>query len=78
MPLKRMSNGKLGVEADGQGGQVVNIYNYSGANVETRKKDDNSVDVFIRRVNDALSNERTSSGFRSAYSRENNKGVQAV
>lgn len=78
MPLKRMSNGKLGVEADGQGGQVVNIYNYSGASVETRKRDDNSVDVFIRRVNDALSNERTSSGFRSAYSRENNKGVQAV
>ena len=79
MPLKRMSNGKLGVEADtSKNGQVVNIYNYSGASVETRKRDDNSVDVFIRRVNDALSNERTQSGFRSAYSRENNKGVQAV
>lgn len=78
MPLKRMSNGKLGVEAQGAGGQVVNIYNYSGASVETRKRDDNSLDVFIRRVNDALSNERTSSGFRSAYAREDRKGVQAV
>lgn len=76
MPLKRMSNGKLGVESSGNG-QVVNIYNYSGASVETRKTDD-SMDIFIRKVNDALNNERTSSGFRSAYSRENQKGVQAV
>lgn len=79
IPLKRMSNGKLGVEADtSKGGQVVNIYNYSGANVETRKRNDDTVDVFIRRVNDALSNEKTSSGFRSAYAREDIKGVQAV
>lgn len=80
MPLRRMSNGRLGVESEsnGQKGQVVNIYNYSGANVETRKRDDNTVDVFIRRVNDALANERTSSGFRSAYAREDRKGVQAV
>lgn len=79
MPLRRMSNGRLGVEADtSESGQVVNIYNYSGASVETRKKDDNSIDVFIRKVNDALANERTSSGFRSAYSREDKRGVQAV
>ena len=80
MPLRRMSNGRLGVEADtdSQKGQVVNIYNYSGASVETRKRDDNSIDVFIRRVNDALANERTASGFRAAYSREDMKGLQAV
>ena len=78
MPLKRMSNGKLGVQADNKGGQVVNIYNYSNSQVETRKRDDNTMDVFIRRVNEALSNERTSNGFRNAYSRENSKGVQAV
>lgn len=75
MPLTR-KNGKLGVEATNTGA-VVNIYNQSGANVEAQKRDDGSVDVFIRRVNDALSNQRTSSGFRAAYAREDRKGVQA-
>lgn len=79
MPLKRMKNGKLGVEAyTSKNNQVVNIYNYSGASVETRRKDDNTTEIFIRRVNDALANERTQSGFKSAYSMANNKGVQAV
>lgn len=80
MPLRRMSNGRLGVEAENGNGKAVqvNIYNQSGASVETRKRDDGSMDIFIRRVNEALSNERTSSGFRSAYAREDRKGVQAV
>lgn len=80
MPLRRMSNGRLGVEAENNNGKAVNvnIYNQSGANVETRKRDDGSMDIFIRKVNEALSSERTSSGFRSAYAREDRKGVQAV
>lgn len=80
MPLKRMSNGRLGVEAQTGNGnnQVVNIYNQSGAQVETQRHDDNTMDVFIRKVNKALSNERTSSGFRAAYAREDRIGVQAV
>lgn len=80
MPLRRMSNGRLGVEAENENGKAVqvNIYNQSGANVETRKRDDGSMDIFIRKVNEALSSERTSSGFRSAYAREDRKGVQAV
>lgn len=80
MPLHRMSNGRLGVEAENENGKAVqvNIYNQSGANVETRKRDDGSMDIFIRKVNEALSSERTSSGFRSAYAREDRKGVQAV
>ncbi len=75
MPLTR-KNGKLGVEASNTGA-VVNIYNYSGANVETQKRDDGSLDVFIKRVNYALQSEKTSSGFKSAYAREDRKGVQA-
>lgn len=75
MPLTR-KNGKLGVEATNTGA-VVNIYNYSGANVETQKRDDGSLDVFIKRVNYALQSEKTSSGFKSAYAREDRKGVQA-
>lgn len=80
MPLRRMSNGRLGVEAENENGKAVNvnIYNQSGASVETRKRDDGSMDIFIRKVNEALSSERTSSGFRSAYAREDRKGVQAV
>lgn len=80
MPLRRMSNGRLGVEAENENGKAVqvNIYNQSGANVETRKRDDGSMDIFIRKVNEALSSERTASGFRSAYAREDRKGVQAV
>lgn len=81
MPLRRMSNGRLGVEAsngnDGKAVQV-NIYNQSNSQVETRKRDDGSMDIIIKRVNEALMNERTSSGFRAAYQREDRKGLQAV
>lgn len=76
MPLKR-KNGKLGVEATNTNQTVVNIYNQSGASVETQKRDDGGMDVFIKKVNSAMMNERTSSGFRRAYERENTKGVQA-
>lgn len=81
MPLRRMSNGRLGVEAsnDGNGKAVqVNIYNQSNSQVETRQRDDGSMDIIIKRVNEALMNERTSSGFRTAYQREDRKGLQAV
>ncbi len=81
MPLRRMSNGRLGVEAsdDGNGKAVqVNIYNQSNSQVETRQRDDGSMDIIIKRVNEALMNERTSSGFRAAYQREDRKGLQAV
>ena len=79
MPLRRMSNGRLGVEADTKGnGTVVNIYNQSKSEIETRKRDNGSMDIIIKRVNDALMNERTSTGFRTAYQREDRKGLQAV
>lgn len=77
MPLKRMANGKLGVEASGNNGTVINIYNQSNSQIETRKRDNGSMDIIIKRVNEALMNERTSSGFRAAYQREDRKGVQA-
>ncbi len=79
MPLRRMSNGRLGVEADTQNnGTVVNIYNQSQSQIETHKRDNGSMDIIIKRVNEALMNERTSSGFRAAYQREDRKGLQAV
>ena len=79
MPLRRMSNGRLGVEADNGGNAVqVNIYNQSNSQIETRKRNDGSMDIIIKRVNEALMNERTSSGFRAAYQREDRKGLQAV
>lgn len=75
MPLTR-KNGKLGVEASG-GQMVVNIYNQSGASVETQKRNDGTMDIFIKKFNSAMSNERTSGAFRNAYQRESAKGVQA-
>lgn len=79
MPLRRMNNGKLGVEADNSGNAVqVNIYNQSNSEIETRKRNDGSTDIIIKKVNEALMNERTSSGFRAAYQREDRKGLQAV
>lgn len=79
MPLRRMNNGKLGVEADNSGNAVqVNIYNQSNSEIETRKRNDGSMDIIIKKVNEALMNERTSSGFRAAYQREDRKGLQAV
>lgn len=76
MPLTR-KNGKLGVDASGANQTVVNIYNQSGASVETQKRDDGGMDIFIKKVNAAMMNERTSTGFQRAYERENRKGVQA-
>lgn len=75
MPLTR-KNGKLGVQATGNQ-TVVNIYNQSGASVETQKREDGSMDIFIKKFNSAMSNERTSGAFRNAYQRESSKGVQA-
>lgn len=76
MPLTR-KNGRLGVEASGANQTVVNIYNQSGASVETQSRSDGGMDIFIRKFNSALNNERTSGSFRSAYQRESAKGVQA-
>lgn len=80
MPLRRMSNGRLGVEASSENGKAVqvNIYNQSNSQVETRQRNDGGMDIIIKRVNEALMNERTSSGFRAAYQREDRKGLQAV
>lgn len=80
MPLRRMSNGRLGVEASSENRKAVqvNIYNQSNSQVETRQRNDGGMDIIIKRVNEALMNERTSSGFRAAYQREDRKGLQAV
>ena len=79
MPLRRMSNGRLGVEAQSDKSAVqVNIYNQSDAQIQTRQRDNGSMDIIISKVNEALKNERTSSGFRAAYQREDRKGLQAV
>lgn len=77
MPLKRTSNGQLGVQAQVQQPNI-NIYNQSGANIETVQRPDGDMDIFIRKVNNALRNERTQSGFNSALQRNNSKGVQAA
>ena len=75
MPLTR-KNGRLGVEASGNG-TVVNIYNQTGANIDTVDNADGSMDIFIRKFNNAMNNERTSGAFRNAYQRESSKGIQA-
>ena len=77
MPLKRTPSGQLGVQAQVQQPNI-NIYNQSGANIETVQRPDGDMDIFIRKVNNALRNERTQSGFNSALQRNNSKGVQAA
>lgn len=76
MPLKRSANGKLGVQATTTPANV-NIYNYSDNRIETIRRPDGDTDIFIRRVNAALSSERTQSGFQKALQRNNNIGLQA-
>ena len=76
MPLKRTSNGQLGVQAQVQQPSI-NIYNQSGSNIETVQRPDGETDIFIRKVNSALRSERTQSGFNSALQRNNSRGVQA-
>lgn len=76
MPLKRAPNGQLGVQAQVQQPSI-NIYNQSGSNIETVQRPDGDTDIFIRRVNNALRNERTQAGFSSALQRNQSRGVQA-
>ena len=76
MPLKRTPNGQLGVQAQVQQPSI-NIYNQSGSNIETVQRPDGETDIFIRRVNNALRNERTQAGFSSALQRNQSRGVQA-
>lgn len=77
MPLKRAANGQLGVQAQ-TAPATVNIYNQSDSRIETVQRPDGDMDIFIRKVNNALRNERTQSGFNSALQRNNSKGVQAA
>ena len=76
MPLKRAANGQLGVQAQ-TSPATVNIYNQSDSRIETVQRPDGETDVFIRRVNNALRNERTQAGFSSALQRNQSRGVQA-
>lgn len=76
MPLKRTPNGQLGVQAQVQQPSI-NIYNQSDSRIETVQRPDGETDVFIRRVNNALRNERTQAGFSSALQRNQSRGVQA-
>ena len=76
MPLKRTTNGQLGVQATAAPANV-NIYNQSGADIETVQRPDGETDIFIKRVNSALRSERTQAGFSSALQRNQSRGVQA-
>ena len=76
MPLRRAPNGQLGVQAQ-TAPATVNIYNQSDSRIETVQRPDGETDVFIRRVNNALRNERTQAGFSSALQRNQSRGVQA-
>lgn len=74
MPLKRSANGDLGVQATRPN---VNIYNQSGSQIETVERPNGDIDLFIKKVNNALANERTQAGFSQALQRNNSRGVQA-
>lgn len=74
MPLTR-KNGKLGVEGSGV---TVNIINQSQSQIETRQRDNGSFDVIVKRVNQALMNERTSEGFSYAQQRASSRGITAA
>lgn len=76
MPLKRTPSGQLGVQAQ-TSPATVNVYNQSDSRIETVQRPDGETDVFIRRVNNALRNERTQAGFSSALQRNQSRGVQA-
>lgn len=78
MPLKR-KNGKLGVMATNTTPNInVNVINQSQSQIETRQNDNGSFDIIVKRVNQALMNERTSEGFSYAQQRASTKGITAA
>ena len=76
MPLTRR-NGKLGVKATTPNINV-NVINQSNSQIETRQRDNGSFDIIVKRVNQALMNERTAEGFSFAQNRASSKGVTAA
>lgn len=76
MPLTRR-NGKLGVEGSATVLNV-NVINQSQSQIETRQRDDGSFDIIVKRVNQALMNERTAEGFSYAQQRASSKGITAA
>lgn len=77
MPLRRTSDGRLGVEASNVSQPNIHIYNQSGSQIETVQRPDGDYEIFIRKVNSALNNERTNAGFTRAMQRNSSKGIQA-
>lgn len=77
MPLRRTSNGRLGVEASNVS-PTVNIYNQSNSYIETIKRPNGDMDIRIKEINKALANERTSQGFSEANQRMQKSGVTAA
>ena len=54
------------------------MINQSQTQIETRQRDNGSFDIIVKRVNQALMNERTSEGFSYAQQRASSKGVTAA
>ncbi|MDR1169079.1 MAG: tape measure protein [Heliobacteriaceae bacterium] len=77
MPLKRMQNGDLGVQAQNQPANV-NVYNYTNAKIETIRRPNNDVDMKIMEFNSYLNSDRSNEAFSGAMSRNGYGGVAAA
>ena len=78
LPLKRTPDGKLGVEATGQGGGTINIFNQTPAKIEVINRPNKQRDIFIREFNSALISDRSKNALETALQNQSLEGVQAV
>jgi len=77
MPLRRTSNGRLGVEASGASPNIT-INNYADVNIDTIKTPNNEYIMNIRKVNAALASEKTQGAFNQRAQRASGKGITAA
>ena len=77
MPLRRTSDGRLGVEAQGAS-PTINVINNSQAQIETVQRPNNEFDIIVREVSAVLSSQRSDGAVSSALARQRSSGVQGA
>jgi len=78
MPLRRGSNGRLGVEATNVEPRIIINNNARNTEIETIKRPNNEYEIKIKEFNNMLASERTQSGYTKQSQRQSSRGITAA
>ena len=76
MPLKRQSNGDLGVQAEGMS-PTINVYNNSDASIEVQQRPNNEFEIFVNKVNSIIAGEQGQNALSAGVTNLQTAGIGA-